>query len=269
MIRLLRYILLSGIVLLATLKVSGQTALPDNVCIGQTRHYNVVPHPGSTFTWWIDGMIQTGFVSNELTHTWDTEGIYQISVQELSADGCLGIVQTGTVNVYSVRIPVFDPQGPHCIGATAQPLPNISLNGITGTWNPAVINTSVVGTSTYTFTPASGQCASPATLDVQVTVSITPTFAAIGPLCQGSAPPSLPLTSSNGITGTWNPSAISTTNIGTTAYTFTLAAGQCASPATLDVEVTASITPTIAAIGPLCQGSAPPSLPLTSSNELT
>ena len=37
-------------------------------------------------------------------------------------------------------------------------LPTSSNNGITGTWSPATINTATVGTTTYTFTPAAGQC---------------------------------------------------------------------------------------------------------------
>ena len=70
MLKRYRYILLC-IALLSTLEVAGQIAMPDNVCIGQTRHYNVDPNPvpGSTYTWWIDGVVQVGFNTNVFDHT--------------------------------------------------------------------------------------------------------------------------------------------------------------------------------------------------------
>jgi len=45
------------------------------------------------------------------------------------------------------------------------PLPVLSNNGITGTWLPALNNTA---TTTYTFTPAAGQCATTTTLQIIV-----------------------------------------------------------------------------------------------------
>jgi hypothetical protein len=44
-------------------------------------------------------------------------------------------------------------------------LPSTSINGFTGTWSPAVNNTA---TTTYTFTPTAGQCASTAAMTVIV-----------------------------------------------------------------------------------------------------
>ena len=66
---------------------------------------------------------------------------------------------------------------------------------ITGTWSPATISTATAGTTTYTFTPAAGQCATTATMNIVVTANITPTFTQIGPLCQGSTAPALPASS--------------------------------------------------------------------------
>jgi hypothetical protein len=70
-------------------------------------------------------------------------------------------------------------------------------------------------------------------MSIVVTTQITPTFTQIGPLCQNSTAPTLPLTSTNGIGGTWSPATISTATAGTTTYTFTPAAGQCAGPVTM------------------------------------
>jgi hypothetical protein len=101
-------------------------------------------------------------------------------------------------------------------------LPTLSNNGITGTWNPATISTAAAGTTTYTFTPDAGQCATATTtVDVTVTGAVTPTFDPIGNLCIGATAPLLPAVSNNGINGTWNPATISTATAGTTTYTFT------------------------------------------------
>jgi hypothetical protein len=136
--------------------------------------------------------------------------------------------------------------------ATAPILAGASNNGITGTWNPATISTAAAGTTTYTFTPDAGQCATASTtVDVTVTGAVTPTFDPVGNLCIGATAPVLPALSNNGINGTWNPANISTAAAGTTTYTFTPAAGECASPASIDITIAAQITPVFTAIGPL------------------
>ncbi|AWM14606.1 hypothetical protein DI487_12570 [Flavobacterium sediminis] len=165
--------------------------------------------------------------------------------------------------------PVFTAIGPLCQNSTAPSLPVTSDNGITGIWSPSNIDTSAGGTSTYTFTPDAGQCAVQASMDITITDEITPLFTAIGPLCQNSTAPSLPVTSDNGVTGTWSPSSIDTSVAGTSTYTFTPDAGQCAVQASMDITITDEITPVFTAIGPLCQNSTAPSLPVTSDNGVT
>ena len=153
--------------------------------------------------------------------------------------------------------------------STAPTLPGTSNNGITGVWSPATINTATAGTTTYTFTPATGQCALPFTMNIVITTLITPTFTRVGPLCQNSTAPTLPGTSNNGITGVWSPATISTATAGTTTYTFTPAAGQCATPVTMNIVITTQITPTFTQLGPLCQNLTAPTLPGTSNNGIT
>ena len=123
-------------------------------------------------------------------------------------------------------------------------------------------------TTTYTFTPNAGQCASTTTMTITVNPNITPTFTAIGPLCVNSVPPALPASSTNipAITGTWNPATISTSTAGTFIYTFTPTLGVCASSTTISITIVNQIVPTFAQIGPLCQNSVPPALPATSTN---
>src|SRR5437762_607384 len=148
--------------------------------------------------------------------------------------------------------PAFTQIGPLCQNSAASTLPLTSTNGINGTWSPATINTTTAGTTTYTFTATAGQCARTAKMDVVITNQITPAFTQIGPLCQNSSAPALPLTSTNGINGTWSPATINTTTAGTTTYTFTATAGQCATTATMDIVITNQITPAFKHIGHIC-----------------
>jgi hypothetical protein len=67
-----------------------------------------------------------------------------------------------------------------------------------------------------------------------VNPNITPTFAAVAPICSGATLSPLPTTSTNGITGTWSPAL---NNTATTIYTFTPTAGLCATTTTLTITV--------------------------------
>ena len=182
------------------------------------------------------------------------------------AAGQCATTKTMSVTVNPNITPAFTAFGPYCVGATPGALPTTSTNGITGTWNPATINTATAGTSTYTFTPTAGQCATTTTMSVTVSSSITPTFTALGPYCVGATPGALPTTSTNSITGTWNPATISTATTGTITYTFTPTSGQCAAATTMSVTVSSNITPTFTVLGPYCTGATPATLPLTSTN---
>jgi gliding motility-associated-like protein len=62
-------------------------------------------------------------------------------------------------------VPTFDPVAAICIGGTLGALPTISNNGIDGSWAPALNNQA---TTTYTFTPDAGQCATSTTLTITV-----------------------------------------------------------------------------------------------------
>ena len=46
--------------LFGVLKTSAQLAMPDTVCVGATKHYSVNdPSVPSTYTWAIDGVVQS------------------------------------------------------------------------------------------------------------------------------------------------------------------------------------------------------------------
>lgn len=78
--------------------------------------------------------------------------------------------------------PTFTAVDAICNGETLTALPTTSNNGITGTWSPALNNTA---TTTYTFTPDAGQCATTTTLTI--TVNDLPTITCPGNIsaCEG------------------------------------------------------------------------------------
>lgn len=100
-------------------------------------------------------------------------------------------------------------------------LPTTSLEGYTGTWDAANIDTSTVGMATYTFTPDAGQCATEGYLYVDIISKTSVTFTSLD-ACLG-ADVDFPGTSDEGyvLSGSWSPSSISTALIGDVTYTFT------------------------------------------------
>ena len=193
-----------------------------------------------TFSWLQDGTTLTTNTNTTICPTANTTLTAQAKYT-----ACDGTVVTKSesilLNLIGQVTPTFTQIGPLCQGSTAPTLPLSSNDtpAITGTWSPATINTATPGTTTYTFTPDSGQCANTVHMDITILPIVTPTFTAIGPLCQGATAPTLPLSSADtpSITGTWLPASISTATSGTTTYNFTPNSGQCANTASLDVTV--------------------------------
>ncbi len=233
----------------------------NTVCVGFTTQLTGSGSPDATTPWsssdaTIAIVDNTGLVTGIATGT--------VTITYLDINGC-----SSTINVVvSTSItPTFTAVANVCQNDPAPVLPTTSTNGITGTWSPAV-STATVGTTTYTFTPTAGQCATTTTLDITVDAPVIPTFPAVPNVCQNTVLPPLPTTSTNGITGTWSP-VLSTVTVGTTTYTFTPTAGQCATTTTLDITVDAPILPTFTAVANVCQNDPAPVLPTTSTNGIT
>ncbi len=142
------------------------------------------------------------------------------------------------VTITTRQTPTFTQVNSICFGETLDALPTTSNDEITGTWSPALNNEE---TTTYTFTPDAGQCATTASMTITVNPSVTPTFTAVATICSGETLTDLPTTSLEEITGTWSPSL---DNTKTTAYTFTPDAGQCAANASMTIAVTTTPAPT-------------------------
>jgi gliding motility-associated-like protein len=155
-----------------------------------------------------------------------------------------------------------------CAGGTVPTLPTISLNGITGTWSPAVVSNQASGV--YTFTPTAGQCAVPTDFVVTVNQNTVPTFSFGTTLviCAGGIVPSLPTTSTNGITGSWSPASVN--NQASSVYTFTPdpVPGECLATTQFIVTVNQNLAPSFnfGSSLTICTGSNVPVLPTTSNN---
>ena len=116
------------------------------------------------------------------------------------------------------------------------------------------------------------RCATQATLDVVTDKSESSCrhLMQLVQMCQNSTAPSLPVTSLNGITGTWTPAAITTTTAGTFNFVFTPNdPTQCGMLTNINVTVTAEATPTFVPIAPICQNAPAPALPAASIEGIT
>ncbi|WP_165396075.1 T9SS type B sorting domain-containing protein [Flavobacterium sp. J27] len=220
------------------------------ICSGETTAITLnSSNTNVTFSWTVVQNNCTGAsdgTGNTILQTLTTSGnttgtaIYTITP---SINGCEGISESITINVNPTQIIALSfPNIPllYCENATAPVLPSTSTNStpITGTWNPSVINTAVLGTTTYTFTPdIPASCTQIDPYEVTITVAndFMPNFEDTIRFCSGAIPPFLSTTAPNGITGTWNPSIID--NSISNSYTFTPDAGQCAQPQTIQVSV--------------------------------
>ena len=164
----------------------------------------------------------------------------------------------GTTNVNGTLIvnpnvtPTFNPIAAICAGSAINALPTTSLNSIAGTWSPALNNQT---TTTYTFTPVSGVCATTTTLTV--TVNPLPAAAITAPTTTilTCATPSITLTATGGGTYSWSngtavvgaTATLNVTNPGTYTVTVTSASG-CT--ATASQIITQNISLPIVAITP-------------------
>ncbi|GGI56489.1 lectin-like domain-containing protein [Winogradskyella haliclonae] len=199
----------------------------------------------------------TGTWSPALDNMTTTTYTFTPNVGECAIPTTLDIIVNAPI------LPIFNAVDSICEGDTLAPLPTTSTNGITGTWSPALDNTT---TTTYTFTPNAGECAITTTLDIVVDIPILPIFDAINPVCEGETLAPLPTTSNNGIAGTWSPSL---NNTATTTYTFTPNAGECASNTDLTITVIPNSIPEFDVVNPICPGEVLQDLPLVSNNGIT
>gem|GEM_PF-6307930 len=173
---------------------------------------------------------------NGVTGTWSPSAITTTGNYTFTPNAS----QCATSTIVAVTVnasvtPTFSFATTVCASGTIPTLPTTSDNGVTGTWSPSAITT----TGNYTFTPNASQCATNTIVAVTVNASVTPTFSFATTVCASGTIPVLPTTSDNGVTGTWSPSAITTTG----NYTFTPNASQCAENVMINVSVNGCVIP--------------------------
>ncbi len=179
-------------------------------------------------------------------------------------DGCGNTdTCTFTITLFREVVPEFDPIGPLCQFDAAPALPDTSLNGVSGSWSPAVIDTGVTGTVMYVFTPGTGLCAATDSMAITILEHVEPAFAFNPEICQFDVPPALPATDIHGVTGTWSPDTIDTRNAEILTFVFTPDSLEypCADTTRITLEIHEFIQPDLAPIGPFCQFDTAPLLP--------
>lgn len=165
--------------LFSATRTMAQIAMPDTVCIGTNRTYRVNdPSVPSTYTWKIDGVIQTS-IKNEINITWNTAGVFELTVQEHAINGCDGDIRSGLVYVIPPPVAHAGRDTIICFGNT------LRLNGSGGSiyhWSPPaylsnpeianpVVRIPVAGTFNYILNvTGAGGCKALKTDTVSVTI---------------------------------------------------------------------------------------------------
>jgi gliding motility-associated-like protein len=205
--------------------------------------------------------------TNSVTGTWSpstvSNTISGTYIFTPDAGQCITATTTLTITVNPNITTTFTQIIPFCSSDSVPVLPTTSTNGIVGTWNPSTINNTASGA--YVFTPITGQCGTVYTMNITVNTATIPTFTQVAAICAGASLSALPITSNNGITGTWSPAI---NNMATTTYNFTPTIGICATTQTMTITVN-STTPTFTQVTPICSGEALSALPIISNNGIT
>ena len=90
------------------------------------------------------------------------------SCQNDPTNNCSAPTDDMLLEVLDSVIPTFTQLGPYCEDESADNLPDVSNNGISGTWSPSFISTNFPGVATHTFTPDAGSCGAEVMMDIEV-----------------------------------------------------------------------------------------------------
>ena len=141
---------------------------PLTFCDGNSVTLSASSGAGYTYQWKKDGLNITS--ANTSTYVATTTGSYTLVIT--NSVGCSSTTSAAEVLVNLSTTPIFTQVSPICAGDMLSALPTNSINNITGTWSPALSN---LASTTYTFTPTSGLCATTQTMDLTITPSTTNT----------------------------------------------------------------------------------------------
>jgi hypothetical protein len=236
-----------------TQTLNGCTSLPSNnitVTVNQTPNAPIITASGpTTFCQGSNVTLNTNYTNGLV---WTIANGNQYPVQTLivqsnqssifatvTINGCTSPQsQPVSTTVLPLVTPVFTQISPICSGESFS-LPTISNNGITGIWSP-VPNLST--TTTYTFTPTTGQCANSQSLTVVVNSLPNVTLSAFSSICDTLGNFNLFGGSPTG--GTYSGNGVSNnifnTNIGIGSYPITYSytnSNGCSSSSTQNLSV--------------------------------
>ncbi|NLH79200.1 MAG: hypothetical protein GX465_19455, partial [Acidobacteria bacterium] len=237
------------------------------ICEGTTLNLTATMISGATYSWTgPNGFTSTLQNPTIVNVTTAAAGQYNVTA---TVNGCTSVAGSVTVTVNTKVTPTFTQLGPYCSGVTPGILPTTSNNGITGTWSPATINTTITGPTVYTFTPTAGLCATTATMTV--TVNALPVVNAGEDISiPNGTSTTLDATVTGADTYSWTPASSlldatvedpETVNLSVTTtfvLTATLSATGCSNTDDIQVTITGSALSSTATATPstICAGSA-------------
>ena len=211
--------------------------------------YEITPtintHCGeATYEWSRNGTALGIYTEN---YTATTSGTYTITVTSSSYKQYDKIVQNGIAAIVVVAPTATTdgkavPLGTDGIGSNAS-AGDIAYNAAANLQRAIVVNGGEGYTGTRRgFVIPSGGCTATASVEVTIVDMVTPTFNPAN-YCVGATAsfPAISVTNpvdGSELTGSWSPSEISTSSVGTGTYTFNVDDGQCANDGTLSVSVT-------------------------------
>ncbi len=147
-----------------------------NLCSGTTTNITFESNTvGVNYTWTASSNGVTGASSgsgNSITDTLTTMQSGTVTYTIIPEfEGCIGESKTVTINVNSFIVPQFEQVDAVCEGESLADLPTVSLNGIQGTWSPAINNRE---TTTYYFTPTITNSGSTCNTTTSMTIVVFP-----------------------------------------------------------------------------------------------
>lgn len=185
---------------------------------------------------WANGVIP---ISTGPTISVTTPGTYTLGV--LDQNGCASTTSITITQDISVPVALIqNVTGTNNLNCNTTSIELNASGGDSYSWSngttvlASTSNLTVTAAGTYTVTATgTNGCIDTATITINQQANTTPIFNAIAPICIGSSFV-LPTTSTNAVTGSWNPAPNFNA---TTTYTFTPTVGLCANPVTLTVIV--------------------------------
>ena len=185
---------------------------------------------------WANGVIP---ISTGPTISVTTPGTYTLGI--LDQNGCASTTSITITQDISVPVALIQNiTGTNNLNCNTTSIELNASGGVSYSWSngttvlTSTSNLTVTAAGTYTVTTTgTNGCIDTATITINQQANTTPIFNAIAPICIGSSFV-LPTTSTNAVTGSWNPAPNFNA---TTTYTFTPTVGLCANPVTLTVIV--------------------------------